>query len=184
MVLGTSLSVRSDWPQGLGEALSGCLSRPAEVEVIARPGATSAWGLAQVGRVAAADPDVVIVEFAINDADLADGLRLGRSFSAHDTLLSEIAALVPDARLLLMTMNHARGPRGWARPRLEAYYALYPRLAERHGAGLVDLYPRWLARPRDADGLGDGLHPTDATAREVMLPSLVAALTRGGADCG
>ena len=184
VVLGTSLSARNDWPQALEAALGDCLGRPATVEVVARPGATSAWGLAQVGRVAAMDPDVVIVEFVINDADLLDGMRLGRSRSAHDALLSELAALAPEARVLLMTMNHARGPRGWARPRLAAYYAFHPRLAERHGAGLLDLYPRWLARPRGADGLRDGLHPTDAAAREVVLPPLIARLTKGGAACG
>ena len=152
--------------------------------MVARPGATSRWGLAQVGRVAALEPDLVIVEFAINDADLADGLRLGRSVAVHHTLLGELAALAPEARVLLMTTNHARGPRGWARPRLGAHYAAYAALARRHGAGLLDLYPRWLARARGGeDGLADGLHPSDAAARAVVLPPLLAQLTAAGADC-
>ena len=134
--------------------------------------------------MAALEPDVVIVEFAVNDADIVDGLRLGRSRAAHDTLVSELRALAPGARVLLMTTNHARGPRGWARPRLAAHYALYPRLADRHGAGLADLYPRWLARPRGADGLVDGLHPSDAAARQVILPPLLAQIVGGGAACG
>ena len=125
VVLGTSLSARNDWPAALEVALAGCLGRPVAVEVIARPGATSAWGLGQVGRVAAADPDLVIVEFAVNDADILDGLWLDRSRAAHDTLVSELRALAPEARVLLMTTNHARGPRGWARPRLAAHYASY-----------------------------------------------------------
>ena len=184
VVLGTSLSARNDWPEALGAALGECLGRPVAVEVIARPGASSAWGLAQVGRVAATEPELVIVEFAINDADLLDGPGLGRSRAVHDTLLSELRALAPGARVLLMTTNHARGPRGWVRPRLGAHYALYPRLAERHGAGLVDLYPRWLARPRGADGLADGLHPTDEAARAVILPPLLDVLTGDGTACG
>ena len=155
VVLGTSLSARSDWPRALEAALTGCLGRPVSVEVVARPGATSAWGLAQVGRVAAMDPEVVIVELAVNDADILDGLRLDRSRAVHDTLLAEIAALAPGARVLLMTMNHARGPRGWARPRLAAYYAFYPRLAKRHGAGAPRPLPALAgaaARRRRADG--------------------------------
>ena len=186
-VLGTSLSARVDWPLALAERLSGCLGRPVEVAVVARPGATSRWGLAQVARVAALDPDIVVVEFAINDADLLDGighgLALGRSVAVHETLLDELAALAPGARVLLMTTNHARGPRGWMRPRLAAHYAAYPGIARRHGAGLLDLYPRWLARAhRGEEGLVDGLHPDDAAARAVILDPLARALTAGG--CG
>ena len=177
VVLGTSLSARSDWPAALEAALSDCLGRPASVAVVARPGASSAWGMGQVERVAAHAPDLVVVEFAVNDADLLNGLRPGRSASAHEVILSELAALAPEARLVLMTMSPAFGPRGWARPRLEAHYALYPHLAARHGAGLVDLYPRWLARPEPPrELLPDGLHPTDAAARAVILPPLLAAL--------
>ena len=174
VVLGTSLSARSPWPAALGEALSDCLGRPVSVEVVARPGASSAWGVAQVERVAALEPDVVLVEFAINDADLLDGLGLGRSAGAHGLILSELAALAPGARVALMTTNHAHGPRGWVRPRLAAHYALYPRLARDHGAGLADLYPRWLAAGDAA--VPDGLHPSEEAARAVIVPPLAALL--------
>jgi lysophospholipase L1-like esterase len=175
-VLGTSLSARSDWPAALEAALSACLGRPARVAVVARPGASAAWGMGQLDRVAAHRPDLVLIEFAINDADLLDGLSPGRAASAHEVILTELAAMAPGARLVLMTMSPAHGPRGWVRPRLEAHYALYPRLAAVHGAGLVDLYPRWLARPDPRADLPDGLHPTDAAARAVILPPLLAAL--------
>ena len=177
VVLGTSLSARSDWPAALEAALSDCLGRPASVAVIARPGANSGWGMGQVERVAAHRPQAVLVEFAINDADLLDGLTIGRAHSAHDVIASELAALAPGARVLLMTMNPAHGPRGWARPRLAAYYGLYPRLARRHDAGLLDLYPRWLER--GGEGIPDGLHPTDVAARAVILPPLLEALGCG-----
>lgn len=182
-VLGTSLSARNDWPEALEAALSDCLGRPAAVEVVARPGANSAWGLAQVERVAALRPDVVAIEFAINDADLVDGRSVSRARAVHDALLSELAALAPEARLLLLTMSPAHGPRGWARPRLAAHYARYPGLARAHGAGLVDLYPRWLARPGWREALPDGLHPTDEAARAVILPPLLDALAAGAAAC-
>lgn len=184
-VLGTSLTARASWPEAVAGALAACLGRPVDLIRIARPGATSAWGLAQAGRVVAAAPDVVLVEFAINDADLRDGLRLSEAVATHRALIAALGAARPDMRIVLMTMNPAERLRGLVRPRLAAHYAAYRDLAAGADAGLVDLYPRWRALPRAARGLGaDGLHPDDAVARAVIVPVLVPWLGGlAGAEC-
>jgi len=182
-VFGTSLTAGSHWPEATAAALERCLDRPVTLIRVARPGAGSAWGLAETARVAAAAPDIVLIEFAINDADLRDGIGLEASAANHRAILAALAQARPEARLVLMTMSPAERLRGLLRPGLARHYAAYRALAAETGAGLVDLYPRWRALPQAARGLADGLHPTDAAAQAVILPVLVPYLARlaGGA---
>jgi lysophospholipase L1-like esterase len=140
----------------------------------------SAWARAQVARVAETRPDLVLVEFAINDADLRDGVPLARARAQHLALVADLRQALPGAALALMTMSPAKGPRGWIRPRLAAHYAGYHALARETGLGLIDLYPRWLALPRGDRGLQqDGLHPDPAVAEAVAVPAAVHVLSQG-----
>jgi len=183
-VFGTSLTAGAGWPGAVAGALEACLARPVTLHRVARPGATSVWALDQVARVAATAPDVVIVEFAINDADLRDGLTPDQGRATHHALIRALQGTRPHARIVLMTMNPAQGLRALTRPRLARHYADYADLAAETGVGLVDLYPRWLARPGGARGLADGLHPEDAVATEVILPVLLPYLGRlAGENC-
>lgn len=171
-VLGTSLSNRRyDWPDALGAALSQCLSRPVAVQRFVKNGASSAWGKTQGAAVRAANPDLILVEFAINDADLRDGVRLEESQANHEKILQDLEGL----KTVLLTMSPPQGFRGALRPRLGAYEASYPVLAAEYGAGFVDLGAHWTALPRDARGLErDGLHPAPDVARAVIVPVLEA----------
>lgn len=184
VAFGTSLTARYDWPDALAGALRRCLSRPVEVTRVAMPGAGSGWALANVGRVRATAPDLVLVEFSINDADLLDGVSLAESRANHERLLSLLAGR-PEMRVALLTMSPAIGLRGLIRWRLDAYYALYGPLAERHGAGLVDLRMRWGEVDDLARALPDGVHPLDEVATAVIVPPLLAAIGQAaGARCG
>lgn len=164
LAFGTSLTARAPWPEDLGDTLSACLGHPVQMARVAQNGMGSAWALEQLDRVIAARPDLVLVEFAINDADLLDGVSLRRSRAQHADLLAGLRRALPDTRVLLMTMNPVSGPlRHLQRPRLGAYYGMYHELAAAHGAGLADLYPRWQASgPAD---LPDGLHPAPGRMR-------------------
>ena len=53
-------------------------------------GATSAWGLDQVDVVIAKAPDLIVLEFAINDADLGRGLSLAESRDNHRSLILQL----------------------------------------------------------------------------------------------
>lgn len=180
VVLGTSLSARYDWPDRVRDRLQACLGRPLDLQVIARPGANAGWGLDQLPRVVAADPDLVVIEFSINDADLKDGLGRAASAERHRAILAGLAD--SGSRTLLMTMSPVRGWQVLFRPRLAAYYALYPALGRETGSGVLDLYPRWLAAAPGRDAIPDGLHPTpDAVAAilpEPLIGMIAAALGR------
>jgi acyl-CoA thioesterase-1 len=177
-VLGTSLSSagRYRWPDEVGAQLSARIGRPVEVHRVAQPGATSTWGTAQVERVVATRPDIVVVELAVNDADVRHHLTVGASVSRHERVLTGLAAARPEATVVLLTMSPASGPRAWVRPFLSRYYAAYVALAQRCDVGLVDLYPRWNALPATERELNDGLHPSDAAATRVVVGPLVDSL--------
>lgn len=82
---GSSLTHRPDWPDRLAARLERCLGTTRRVEIarVSAGGAGSAWGQAQVAAVIATRPDLVLIEFAINDADLRNGISLERSRDQH-----------------------------------------------------------------------------------------------------
>lgn len=168
-VLGTSLTADYDWP----ERLETCAETALSVTKIAKGGAGSDWGERQLDLVSATEPDVVLVEFAINDADLRRGISLKKSHTHHRAILLHLRQHHPEAQIVLMTMNSAHGPRRYLlRPRLPAYYDLYQDLAHEFETGLLDLYPRWRALDKAARDQADGLHPSQASAARVILPAL------------
>ena len=122
VILGTSLSLNERWTDQLSEGINACLG-PSEITVIAQPGAGVIWGQGQVGAVAEADPDLVLVEFAINDADVRDGLGRADADAEARRLLDALAVALPEAALVEMTMSPAHGLRGVLRPGLAEYYS-------------------------------------------------------------
>ena len=176
VAFGTSLTAKNDWPDALVPRLETCRGAPVEILRIARPGAGSDWGETVLDEVIAAAPDLVLMEFAINDADIRDGQSLAAARATHDRMLDALKAGLPEARVLLLTMNHASGLRGLARPWLASHYAQYRDLADAHGTGLLDLYPRWRDAAPETRTLADGLHPSDAQVQAVLLDPLEAAI--------
>lgn len=168
-IMGTSLTANYDWP----ERLERCLAGELMVTKIAEGGAGSDWGLTQLDKLDSSDPDLVLVEFSINDADLRLGISRMQSRANHKAILQHLRQVHPDAKIVLMTMNPAHGLRRYLlRPRLPAYYGLYPALAEEFEAGLLDLYPRWQILMQSAREQTDGLHPSQDAAARVILPAL------------
>lgn len=167
--LGTSLTADYDWPA----RFETCAKADISVVTVAKGGAGSDWGRDQLEAVSAIDPDIVFVEFAINDADLRLGISRRESLENHQAILHHLGDRHPDAEIVLMTMNSAHGLRRYLlRPRLPAYYALYRELAVEFETGLLDLYPRWRVLDKAARDQADGLHPSQSSAARVILPAL------------
>ncbi|MEM7668684.1 MAG: SGNH/GDSL hydrolase family protein, partial [Pseudomonadota bacterium] len=176
-LLGTSLSARGPWPHAQAERQTACRGGPVTMRRTARAAASSAWAEQAIANALAPQPDLLLIEFAINDAALAHGMTQADSRAHHVRLLD--AAAEAGVPVLLMTMNPAWGRNRWLeRPGLPAYLALYPDLAAAHGAGLVDTVPAWhaLAPDRRAALVPDGLHPTPDGMAVVLIPALETAL--------
>ncbi|MEV8468179.1 SGNH/GDSL hydrolase family protein [Fluviibacterium sp. DFM31] len=184
LAFGTSLTARGSWPEDLAATLTACLGHPVQMTRVAQNGMGSTWALAQLDRVVAARPDLVLLEFSINDADLLDGVSRRTSRARHAALLDALARDLPDTRVLLMTMSPVAGVvRHLQRPWLGAYYGIYRDLAADHGVGLADLYPRWRVAPAD---LPDGLHPAPGETAQLAVPVLARMIgaAAGQPACG
>jgi len=179
VALGTSLTHRALWPAQLAARLQACMPTGATAEVarVARPGARSNWGLAQADGIAATRPDLVIIELAMNDADLHDGLWLWQSRANHRALIARIRALSPTTGFLFLTSNPVTGWQKLVRPFLPLYQRLYGDLADSEGAGLVDGFGRW-KRYGDLAALGgDGVHPDPAAEADLLSGPLADAIS-------
>lgn len=175
VALGTSLTARGGWTGGL-EAELRREGRAARVVTVAQPGMTSRWGLEQLDRVAAARPDVVLVEFAANDAALQRFTSLDRSRAAMRAIVAGLGARLPGVCVAVMAMNPVSGVRGWVRPMLDRYEDAHLRDARAAGATPIDFRPGWLRIPADrrAAMIPDGLHPLPQAAAAVIVPPLAA----------
>lgn len=183
-VLGTSLSHRGDWPDRLAAGLAACREAGAGIRRVARPGASIRWGEGALGAALEGPPDLLLMEFAINDASLAHGASVAGAAARLSAMLERAAAAgVP---VLLMSMNPAWGRERWERPGHAAYLALYAQAAAAGRAGFLDTIPAWRALPagRFAALVPDGLHPSPEAMAEVQLPALLAALRPRVCDPG
>lgn len=183
VALGTSLTQNGVWPDQVAQNLTACLGADVVLTRVAQAGANSDWGLGQVAAVAAQMPDLVLVEFAVNDADLFDGVALGRSGQNLRGIVASLREARPGAVVVLMSTSPARGLRRLQRPFLGAYSDVPRAVAVAEGVGFFDGRTRWLNDPRAAD-LPDGLHPAAEAEARVIIPALAAYVARSfGQDC-
>lgn len=173
-LFGTSLLSAGSWRGDITTRLTACRGAPVDLQILAKPGASSDWGVEQLDRLAGVD--LVIVEFAINDASLWRGAPFSQSRANHLKIIQ--AAKEAGATVFLATMNPAFGTKALARPGLGAYYAMYRELAGTEDIGLIDDAPRWRAMGEDwlRAAIPDDLHPTDKAMAEIAGRSFEAAL--------
>ena len=159
VAFGTSLTERALWPERLEAALAGCGFGSASVSVRARAGAGSSEGLAMVEAAGAGQFNLALVEFAINDADLVDGVSLSDSLTNHRAMIRSLRSRHPGIAIVLVTTNPVAGLQRLKRPKLMAYDDLYAQLAVEEGVSLFDGTARWIAAGPPKGALPDGLHP-------------------------
>lgn len=183
VTLGTSLTARGGWQEPLRQALSACHDSEVTVVNLAKSGMASDWGVTQIDKVLAERPNVVLVEFAINDAALNRFLSLEESGANMEKIVARLKAGESRPAVYVMAMSPVSGLRGMIRPFLGQYEGLHAEIAHRLGVGFIDHRPGWAALSADdvATAIADGAHPDPKTASRVMLPGLIRALA--GPDC-
>ena len=184
VVFGTSLSERAKWPDDLQQALQSCGLGDALVLRHAKAGANSSWGGSQAEWFGQNPPDLVIVEFAMNDADLFDGLSLDDSQSNHLEIVRNLRQIVPDAAILLLSTNPVTGWARLKRPLLARYYNSYVTVAAQADIGFLDGYGRWMQLPGRAEAIYDGVHPRPEIEAQLLAEPIAHIIATGfGAIC-
>lgn len=183
VTFGTSLTARGGWQDELSAALNRCLGTEVDVINLGKSGAASDWGVQAVESVIAAKPDIVLIEFSVNDAALHRGVRLEQSRANIRTIVSKIREAHPQAKIYLMAMSPVLGWRGLLRPFLDGYYDSYLPLSKELNVGFIDHRPAWRALG-DAElrsAIADGAHPDPAVARKIIVPRIVQSIA--GPSC-
>jgi lysophospholipase L1-like esterase len=184
LAFGTSLTLRGGWTEPLQQVLSRCLAGEVSVKTIALAGANSDWGMEQLDAALALRPNIVTIEFSMNDAALNRGVSLAHSRSNAARMIARFKAADPSVRILLLAMNPVSGLRGMARPWLNDFYDAYRDLAAAESIEFVDFRPDWNALPsgeRDR-AIPDGVHPNVGYGARIVAPKLAHIL--GGDTCG
>jgi acyl-CoA thioesterase I len=179
VTFGTSLTQAGGWQQPLAQRLAAATGCDVRVFKVAKAGETSAWGLSQIDRVLALRPDVVVVEFAINDAHLRQRTSVAQSTARMGAILDRLKQAPSAPAVSVVLTNPVWGAGQWLRrPRLDAYFDAHARLAARAGAGIIDLRLAWRAYVGTnwRAALPDGLHPEPAAAQAVLPAGLAPAL--------
>lgn len=178
VTLGTSLTARGGWQEPLRRALSACRDSEVTIVNLAKSGMASDWGLTQIDKALAESPDVVLVEFAVNDAALNRFVSLSESGTNMEAIVTRLKAGESRPAVYVMAMSPVSGLRGMIRPFLGQYEELHAEIARRLGVGFIDHRPAWAALSADeiATAIADGTHPDPEMAGRVMLPGLMRAL--------
>lgn len=185
---GTSLTASTAWVPLMKQWFD--QQYPGKVTVFngAQNGKNSEWGLANVQRqVIGREPDLVFIEFAVNDAKEGSNISVEQARSNLAAIMTAIRQANPRVEIVLLTMNDGldvpgKKPAISTRPHLADYYAVYAQVAKEQQLPLVDLYPGWHAlRGRDPRQFvayaPDGLHPNEEGTTAVTWPVVLSFLT-------
>jgi acyl-CoA thioesterase I len=179
---GTSLTAAGPWVGMLKPWFDARYPRLVTVLNAGNSGVNSGWGLAHVkANVVAKNPDLVFVEFGINDAHVKFTLTPEKARANLDGIIAAIRAGNPKADIVLQTMNVAVDVNGKTagtdRPLLDAFYGNYTACAAQEKLPLLDHHPQW--KKLAADDLKtflayapDGLHPNKDGLLAITWPNI------------
>lgn len=183
VVYGTSLSASKEgWAAMLESNLNARYPGKAEVINSAQAAMWSAWGVENLRqRVLEKKPDMVIIEFAMNDAYLpyatsVEAARLNLEYMVH-----RIREAYPDCSIILQVMNMPVAEHKAQRPDIELYYNLYRKEARKLKVNLIDHYEYWLPLLKKGEKefmkyVPDGIHPSITAQEELVLPHILKGL--------
>lgn len=188
VVYGTSLSTGRNgraWMNEVVRLLHADYSGRVTYHLSGKGGRWSAWGVQNLeDSVLKKQPDVVMIEFAINDASYLNGTSVELARLNLQYMIDRIKLSDPACEIILQVMNMAIGKSATYRPNLEAYYNLVREIAHKENLLLIDHFPNWkiiLDKGEDTflKYVPDGLHPNKMGAVEVIAPYIIQRLKEG-----
>ncbi|MGC3991739.1 MAG: SGNH/GDSL hydrolase family protein [Chthoniobacteraceae bacterium] len=192
LVYGTSLTAVSEWPKALQSYFDQQFPGLVTFVNAAKSGETSVWGVANLQKqVLSKTPDLVFLEFSVNDANAKHKITTEKSEANLDVMVKALRAQNPQVDLVLQTMNTAwdspnePSHKKYAsdRPQLAGYYDVYRTYAHENGLPLVDNYPLWLKLQQQDEAkfekwLPEGLHPIPEASLAITWPDIKALLEK------
>jgi acyl-CoA thioesterase I len=185
VVYGTSLTAAGAWSGQMLAALQGSYPGVFTMVNSGGSGMESNWGLANLQtRVISHLPDVVFIEFSVNDAVDRFNLSLATANSNLNAMIDAIQAARPSCEIILQVMNpvidRPEGNPGW-RPNLPLYQQGYRDIAAARRLLVIDHMPAWQAVLDEGEGVfrgfvPDGLHPEAAGYQRFVTPVILKAL--------
>ncbi len=144
-------------------------------------GTRSAWGLAHIGKVSQADPDLVILAFGMNDAT---GLPADKYQANIKGMIDAVRKARPQCEFILVATM--LGNKDWTALHPELFPQYRDALAQLSGQGvaLADMTSIWaelLKHKKDWDMTGNGVnHPNDFGHR--VYAQVLCTLLSGNAS--
>jgi len=161
-------------------ALQQLSGAPVRLHNLATAGWTTAEGMWDDNRIAAAEPDLVIVAFGMNDASYANADEFAANVAS---LLERVRARRPPVEFLLVSPMLPTPQCAWVTPTRFAEYRVRLRDLAGEGIAFVDVTRLWsqvVERKTPYDLSGNGLnHPNDFGHR-LYAHAILAALSSPG----
>ncbi len=188
VAFGTSLTAGGAWVGLVDAYLKERYPGLATVKNEGASGHSSKYGLQIIHNVTRHKPDLVLIEFAMNDAyyperdGYTEGVTVEGSKANLGIIIDSVRAVNPACEILLQTMDIPLGIHRARRPKVEAYYQGYREVAQARGLALVDHQARWEAvlafdSSFYVSWLPDSIHPAAAASAAITLPAVLGALT-------
>ena len=183
VVYGTSLSVSPDgWAAMLEQSLDSIY--PGQIKVInsAVGGMWSTWGVQHLDeRVIAHKPDLLLVEFTINDAYLPYNTSPEVCKLNIEYMIDRVLEANPECEIILQIMNMPIGEHLAQRQNYHEYTNVYRKVAKKRKVGLIDHSVYWndiLAQGEDnfRSYAPDGIHPEKKAWEELVTPYIMKCL--------
>ena len=141
-------------------------------------------GLDLIPKAISLKPDVVFIEFAVNDAYVPYNISLDQSRRNLESMISSLKEANSEVEIILQTMNVILDipelglAEASERPDLAKFNRMYCKVARKHKLMLIDHYSKWMAylrkegRDEYLKMVTDGVHPNLEAYRRIILPNL------------
>jgi lysophospholipase L1-like esterase len=185
VLYGTSLTANGAWVSQFPSAVESAYPGLATWINSGGSGQASSWGVTNLQtKVIDQDPDVVFIEFSMNDAAETLNVSRAQAIANLTTMRSGILAAHPDCEIILQVMNpadHQPGDTFNARVNLALYQQDYRDFAAANGLLCIDHAPAFAAlydkgSPAYRVHVPDGIHPSANGWSLFMTPVLLQAL--------
>lgn len=183
VLYGTSLTHTGQWSMQFSKVMKARYVTKAIIKNAAKSGSDSNWGLANIKkRVFPHKPDVLFIEFSMNDAIEKRGTSIEKAQENLEMMLDLTLKEFPKCEIILMSMNPSlRSKERTIRPHLPAYYDSYEAVAKKRGLQFIDNEKAWTDFLSDGkkDGalyIPDSIHPNGLGTKMVITPNILKAI--------